>query len=372
MLRFLSAKNKNEMRHKILSSLLIILLTSCLKEDELKKPYATFTPLINNDGWLISTPSEENIDETGLGEIYEDYHADKNLWQVRSLLVFRNGKLVAESYTKDESDLYTPRAIWSATKQVVGILTGIAIEKQLIKSVDDSISDYLPETMLFPDKNNIRIKDLLTMRSGILYSNDGLAGQTDDILRQLPDKIIDFILGLPLPGNPGEDVQYKDCDPQLLAAIIQKKCGKSTAIWAKEVLFDKLEITNLRWENYKDGVTLGGFGILTTPREMAKFGQCVLDSGQWKGEVIVNKEWIKQMTTVRIQDIYGSQFGYLWWKDEDRGITFMSGHGGQYVFIIPSKELIIVMTAEVNTQGEFQFGREDAFKWVDRINEISY
>ena len=63
-----------------------------------------------------------------LTEIYKDFHADENIWQVRSLLVFRNGKLVAESYTKDDNDITTPRAIWSATKQVVGLLTGIALE----------------------------------------------------------------------------------------------------------------------------------------------------------------------------------------------------------------------------------------------------
>ena len=208
------------------------------------------------------------------------------------------------------------------------------------------------------------------MRSGIQYSNDGLKGQTDDILRQLPEKVTSFILGRPLASTPGDKAQYKDCDPQLVSSIIQAKCSKSTGQWAADVLFDKLEIKNLVWENYKDGITLGGFGILTTPRELAKFGQCVLDSGMWKGKLVVTKDWIKQMTTVRVQDIYGYQFGYLWWKDESRRMTFMSGHGGQYVCIIPSKNLIVVMTSEVNTQGDSQFGKE-AFDWVDRIAKIA-
>jgi CubicO group peptidase (beta-lactamase class C family) len=348
----------------------MFILTSCLKEEELKKPFASYIPKNMNDGWQISDPAAENIDPSSLKEIYKDFHDDENIWQVRSLLVFRNGKLVSESYTKDNKDITTPRAIWSATKQVVGLLTGIALEKQIIKSVSDPISDYLVETDDFQDKKDISVEDLLTMRSGISYSNDGLEGQTDDILRRLPDKITAFILGCHLANIPGERAQYKDCDPQLVSSIIQAKCGKSTELWATEVLFEKLEIKNLVWENYKDGITLGGFGILTTPRELAKFGQCVLDSGMWKGIPVVTKEWIKQMTTVRIQDLYGYQFGYLWWKDESRGMTFMSGHGGQYVCIIPSKNLIVVMTSEVNTQGDFQFGKE-AFKWVDRIVDIA-
>jgi CubicO group peptidase (beta-lactamase class C family) len=358
------------MKRTALFLLLILLFTSCLKEDELKKPFVSFMPHQINDGWEISSPAQENIDPDALAEIYRDFHADADIWQVRSLLVFRNGKLVAESYTKDDNDITTPHAIWSCTKQVVGLLTGIAIEKQMINSVNDSISVYLAETSVHPDKNNIRIEDLLTMRSGILYSNDGLNGQTADILRQLPDKSTDFILGRQLQDIPGVNAQYKDCDPQLVSAIIQSKCGKTTAEWAKEVLFDKLEIKNLRWDNYKDGITLGGFGILTTSRELAKFGQCVLDSGEWKGKTIVSKEWIKEMTAFRIPDMYGYQFCYLWWRDKNRGMTFMWGHGGQYVCIIPSKNLIVVMTAEVNTQDDFQFNN-GVFNWVDRIVQIA-
>jgi CubicO group peptidase (beta-lactamase class C family) len=347
---------------------MLLLLTSCIKEEEtLKKPFISYKPTQMNDGWQVSSAASENIDTVQLSDIYNDFHGDPEIWQVRSLLVFRNGKLVAESYTKDDEDITTPRAIWSATKQVLGLLTGIALEKQLIKDINDPISDYLIETEDYPDKLNITIEHLLTMRSGIDYSNDGLGGQTADILRQLPDKVTSFILGLPLADLPGKKAVYKDGDPQLVSSVIQAACGKSTADWAKKVLFDPMNIKYLEWTQYKDGTTLGGFGILTTPRELAKFGQCVLDSGNWKGTTIVSKEWIAEMTTVRVPDLYGFQFGYLWWKDASRDLTIMSGHGGQYVFINPTKKLLVVMTSEPNTQGDFQFNRELALKWVDRI-----
>jgi len=352
--------------------ILIFLFASCLKEDKLKKPFITYAPREINDGWTISTPQAEQIDAAGLTTIYRDFHSDESLWQVRSLLVFRNGKLVAESYTKDDNDISTPRAIWSCTKQVVGLLTGIAIDQQLIGSVDDSLYSYLPATSNYPDKKNIRISDLLTMRSGIDYSNDGLSGQTDDILRQLPDNVTDFILGRSLDHTPGTYVQYKDGDPQLISAVIQSRCGTSMASWANDVLITRLGIKNFAWNNYKDGTTLGGFGILTTPREMARFGQCVLDSGQWNGATIVSKDWIKEMTTVRIPDLYDKQFGYQWWLDQNRGMASMDGHGGQYVCVIPAKNLIVVMTAEVNTQDDFQVSTDEAYPWVDRIAAISH
>ena len=358
------------MKSRYFLFLMIPFLISCLKEEELKKPFISYTPAQLNDGWQVSSPENEGIDAGKLQKIYIDFHEDQDLWQARSLLVFKNGKLLAESYTKDDNDQTTPRAIWSCTKQVMGLLTGIALQDGLIGSVNDSISSYLPETTDYPDKKDITIEQLLTMSSGIDYSNDGLAGQSDDILRQLPDNITGFILGLTQAYKPGEKNVYKDCDPQLVACIIQNACGKKTSDWAKEVLFDPLQIKNLQWMDYKDGYTLGGFGIMTTPREMAKFGQLVLDSGMWSGTSLVNEHWIKEMTTIRVNDLYSYQFCYLWWKDLSRNMTYMHGHGGQYVCIIPDKNLIVVMTAEVNTQDDFQFG-EVAFDWVDRIANIS-
>lgn len=357
------------MKTKYLLILIIPLFVSCLQEDELKRPFVSYTPTSLNDGWHISMPENEGINPQKLTSVYKEFHADMDIWQARSLLVFKNGKLVAESYTKDDADQTTPRAMWSCTKQVVGLLTGIAIEKGLIKSVNDSIGHYLPETENYPDKKNITIEQLLTMKSGIDYSNDGLSGQSDDILRQLPANITDFILRLPLANNPGEKASYKDCDPQLVACVIQQTSGKKTREWTQEVLFNPLEIKNMEWMDYKDGTTLGGFGIMSTPREMAKFGQLVLDSGIWKGTQIVDKNWIKEMTTIRVQDMYSMQFGYLWWKDESRKMTYMHGHGGQFVCIIPDKNLVVAITAEVNTQDDFQFGKE-AFEWVDKIVEI--
>lgn len=354
---------------QISALLILFLLFSCLKEDELKNPFVSYTPLDIGDGWQVSEPEIQGINPEQLTEIYKEFHSDENIWQVRSLLVFKNGKLVAESYTKDPNDKYTPRAIWSCTKQVIGLLTGIAIDKQLILDVNEPIDKYIPNAQN-TDKANITIEHLLTMKSGICYSNDGLSGQTDDILRELPDNVTDFILSRPLAYLPGEKAVYKDCDPQLISSVLQGATGKSTFDWASEVLLQPLQIQFFDWMKYKDGTTFGGFGIMTTPREMAKFGQLVLDSGMWNNQQIVGKEWIEEITTPR-EELYNYQFGYLWWIDTERNIVNMSGHGGQYVFILPDKNMLIVFTSEVNTQGDFQFTRDKAIQWVDKINSIA-
>ena len=319
------------------------------------------------------------LNETELQKIYEYYHESKDLWQVRSLLVFRNNKLVAETYTKNPAEITTQYVpIWSCTKQIMGILTGIAIEQGVIDDIDDPIQKYLPaEIARHPDKGAITLRNLLMMESGIAFENGGFYGESNQLLLQNPSNSLDYILGLSTPYAPGEHFYYKDGDPHLISAILQRQTGKTTKDWAKEVLFSKTGFQNYDWIVYKDGITMGAFGILTTPREMARIGHVALNKGFWNGQQIVNSEWIEEMTTTKIpvgkvNGFGGSSFGYLWWIEESRGMVFMGGHGGQHVFVKPSKNLVIVTTADKTDDYEkFGFYIDKAFDIFDRIDKIT-
>ena len=147
-------------------------------------------------------------------------------------------------------------------------------------------------------------------------------------------------------------------------------------LWAEEVLFDKIGITNLEWLSYKDGITMGAFGILTTPREMAKIGQLVMNNGQWNGVQIVSPAWIDEMTQEKVSSAETNEtnitFGYYWWRDSNRDIEFMRGHGGQYVFINKTKNLMVVITSEPNTQGRFQLSLNQGLSIYDSIYSITH
>jgi CubicO group peptidase (beta-lactamase class C family) len=351
-----------------------IFLVSCLKEDNLKLPFETYVPKQLNDGWELSTPSQEGIDEVELEKIYKYYHESEDLWQVRSLLVFRNNKLVAESYTKNKEDITQTVPMWSCTKQVTGILTGMAIEQGFIENINDNIQKYLPEEIgRYPDKGVITIQNLLMMESGIAFENSGFNGESNQLLRGLHDNSLEFVLGLPVLFTPGEQFYYNDGDSQILSAIIQRKTGKTTRDWAKEMLFSKINFTNYTWVIYKDGITMGAFGISSTPREMAKIGHLVLHKGYWGGEQIVNAKWLEEMTSIQVPKektkSWGKSFGYHWWVDENRGVVFMAGKGGQYVFIKPAKNLIMVTTADPND--EYMFEMDTALDIFDRIDRIT-
>jgi len=346
-----------------------ITFNACLKEDPLKMPFQTYTPLEMSDGWEIATPADVNIDGEALKDVYKWIHESEEIWQIRSVLVFKDNKLVAESYMKDQNDRTSLHHFWSCTKQVVGILTGIAVDNNYIESLTDPISKYLPQT-LNSDKSRITIENLLTMQSGINYDNEGLFGQTAAILQQKPANSIDYILGLGMRSDPGTEFWYNDGDPTLISAIVQKQTGVTLGEWAKEVLFKEIGVNRLVWRTYKDGVTLGGNGIFTTPRELAKIGQLVINDGQWNEKQIISTNWLNKMTSTFDGEEGG--FGYYWWIDNNRDgdkVLYMSGSGGQVLFINKSKKLMIVITSEQNTQGNFQMG--EGFTIYDRINNIT-
>jgi len=345
-----------------------VALSGCLTEDRILVPFETLEPRALNDGWTTTTPEAAGFDQQKLEQVYRDLH-NGDLWQIRSLLVFRNGALVAESYFKDEQDLTTPRAIWSCTKQFTGVLYGIAVDRGVIGSVNDSLGLYLEETRTrFTDKAGIRIKDLLEMRSGIAFDNDGADGQTSQMLRKKPSNSADFILGLPMNAQPGTVSDYNDGNPHLLSICLQRRTGVPMDVWADTVLFDEIGFRNYRWERYPDGTTLGAFGILTTPREMARLAQLVLNQGQWNGRQVVSQQWVADMTAPNVESYSDRwRFGYQWWYDVRLNTPSMNGHGGQYAIIDRESGTIVVITAEPNTQGDHQINQDEGAEIFERV-----
>ncbi|MCK5463886.1 MAG: serine hydrolase, partial [Bacteroidales bacterium] len=153
--------------------LLVSLLSgmgSCLGPDPLNQELKSIQPVNIGDGLNLSSPAAEKVDSAALADIYLDMHDENLYWQFRSMLVFRNGKLIAESYMKDDADRTERHLIWSCTKQFMGVLTGMAISEGLIEEINDPVSKYMPESLSgHPDKAGITIRNLLMMQSGIDY-----------------------------------------------------------------------------------------------------------------------------------------------------------------------------------------------------------
>ena len=145
----------------LISLSMLTIIGSCLKPDPLNQELISIQPTEIGDGLILSSPANEKVDSAALADIYRDMHDEDLYWQFRSMLVFRNGNLIAESYMKDDGDRTTKHLIWSCTKQVMGVLAGMALEEGLIESIHDPMSKYLPEEIArHPDKADISLRDL--------------------------------------------------------------------------------------------------------------------------------------------------------------------------------------------------------------------
>ena len=181
-----------------------------------------------------------------------------------------------------------------------------------------------------PDKRDITISNLLTMTAGIGFDE---TADVSALLQNKPSNVIDYILGKPLLFSPGTRFSYNSGETHLISASIQNRVGKPLEDWADEVLFSKIGFEKYTWLKY-NGYNFGGYGISTTPRELAKIAQLVLSKGSWNNEQIVDSLWLDKMTSTQVTTNGDFTFGNLWWENETEGVYAMAGSGGQYAFVV--------------------------------------
>jgi CubicO group peptidase (beta-lactamase class C family) len=325
-------------------------MTSCLEDEPLKLAYEGFQPLITGDDWQVSTPSAEAMNEDFLNAAYQLVYNNERFVMARSLLVLRNGKIVAEAYPDNPADADRIENIQSCTKSFTSVLTGIALEKHFLDSVQQTLSNIYPDRLSnHQDKKSITLANALTMETGINFVN---SDHTEG-LYSTSESSVDYILSIPVNYQPGVVFQYNDGSPHLISAAIQEKYGKSLASFADEFLFKPLGITDWKWESSKDGITFGAFSLYLKPRDLAKFGQLLLQNGKWGTNQIVPVSWIAKATKpIATTQGPGPAYGYYFWVYPAYGAYSAVGHGGQYIFVVPSKKLVVIYTAWPYTSGD--------------------
>jgi len=273
--------------------------------------------------------------------------------RLESLLILKDQKLILEEYFYgyDRTQLHN---IHSCTKSVTSLLLGIALDRHQMMNVDQPIFDFFPvfDSLKTPGKEKITLKHLLTMTAG--FSDD------DDFEIHDPDDQVKQILSLPMESTPGEEFTYNNNCTNLLGGIIYTLESKQADEFAKEVLFNKLGISEFLWER-ENGVVHCYSDLHMYPRDMAKIGLLVLQNGSWNGEQIVPKEWIAESTKPYVAESeffdYGYQWWYRskgnrsWWENPERGSNnehdmFLAlGYGGQYIMVIRDLNMVIVTTS---------------------------
>jgi CubicO group peptidase (beta-lactamase class C family) len=331
---------------------LVLVITSCAQGETVtdtaipKAEKSTDTePEVDywsTNSWRESTPDEQGMDEVLLQKMLEEI--DEQGLEIDSLLVVRNGYIITEKYYSPyEQD--TQHGVYSVTKSIISALIGIAIQEGFIDSVNDPVLNYFPERNIDNYdalKRSITIEHLLTMSAGLKWDWDEMISTPD---------YVQYVLDQPMYSEPGAEFFYSSGNAHVLSAIIQETSGLNANNFAQKYLFDYLGIDDLSWKKDLSGISKGGWGMKMKPRDMAKFGYLYLNQGKWDGQQIIPAEWIEASTKSYHQvpeplepwDLY---MGYFWWLHED-GIYAAHGMKGQFIYVIPEFDLVVVITSHL-------------------------
>jgi CubicO group peptidase (beta-lactamase class C family) len=280
--------------------------------------------------------------------------AAAQLPRLRSLLVSRRGSLILERYYGG-ARATTPANIKSASKSVISALVGIALSKGLIKTVDQRIVDFFPELAKDPEpkKRDITIEDLITMRSGLESTSGREYGawvQSRNWVR--------YVLAQPLIDEPGTRVEYSTGTSHLLSAILTKATKKSTWQFAQEELARPLGFSLAQWPQDPQGIYFGGNDMLMTPRQMIRFGELYENDGRVGERQVIPKSWVEKADDGVGRSRWGSdrEYGYGFWIREFAGHKsfYAWGYGGQFIFVVPDLDLVVVTTSRSDASRERQ------------------
>jgi len=326
-------------------------------------------PVARDDGWPVALVNEDNlVDRAALCRMADGLVASSA--NIHAVLVARGGKLLFERYFRGSDeipggiyghhvenvifDADTLHDIKSASKSVASLAIGIAIDRGLIRSVNEPIFSFFPELadLRSPEKDRIQLVHALTMTMGLRWieaipSNED---DNDEVRMHRASDPCRYVLGLPVTSPAGDGFFYNTGALALVSAIIRKATGRHLDEFARENLFEPLGIRPVEWQRYK-GETDAGGGLRLRPRDMAKIGQLVLAGGRWNDRQLVPKAWIETSTTLKIEATDNQSYGYLWWlgrsRHNGRVVHWIGalGRGGQYIRIVPELDLVVVVTA---------------------------
>jgi len=338
------------------------------------EPVSYPAPLDTGDGWATASPSDVGMDPAPLVALLDAIRAHDGHF-LHSVLVVRNGQLVFEEYFDGRQFDLVQGSPWdyepvsfgintlqfqgSVSKSITSALVGIALDRGMISDIDAPLFSFFPDyqDLSTPEKEEITIAHLLTMRAGWPWYDDDIDGEGSDEVQMFQhEDPLRFILERPLEWVPGSYMEYHSGSTVLLGEIVRRVSGMSLVDFAYQFLFQPLGIEEAIWADCRNapGVAFAGGGLYLRPRDMAKIGQLFLQSGLWEGTRVISSEWVsRSVQTVvisqsRTADHYlDTGYGYLWWTGRFDGgyeAYMAKGWGGQFIVVIPELDLVTVVT----------------------------
>ena len=340
------------------------------------------SPTDLHDGWTVTAPENEGLDPTLICGIGPRLGALEDA-KAHGIVIARHGRLVYEHYFTGNDwrlgmplgevkfDAGTKHDIRSISKSVTSLLVGIALDRGLLTDLDAPVFSFFPDysDVRTPGKDRITLRHLLTMSSGLAWDETSVSFRSpSNIMWQMAaaPRSDRFVLEQPLAASPGTVFNYNGGSTDLLGTILRKLAGKRLDEFAKETLLEPLGIEDWDWDGGCGFNPSAASGLRLRPRDLAKIGQLVLERGNWHGHQIVPSSWIKDSTTPRLSGkgvMFGNpvgitSYGYLWWlgrsppEHPERDLIAGAGFGGQRLFILPSLDMVVVITAGLYAEAD--------------------
>ncbi|MCJ7447682.1 MAG: beta-lactamase family protein [Bacteroidales bacterium] len=300
-----------------------------------------------------STPEAEGVSSKDIIDFLNAIDTGKI--EIHSFIFMRHGKIIAEGWWNP----YGPdlkHLMYSASKTFAATGVGLAIAENKL-SLSDKVVSFFPASL--PDTLSefmkmMTVKDLLTMSVG--QDAEPRRGQNDDWIRSFLEKAPVY--------KPGTTFKYNNTASFILSAIVQQVTNQSLFDYLLPRIFQPLGIRGIDWDLNPQGINLGLMGLRLRTEDMAKFGQLLLQNGEWNGRQLIPKEWVKEATTFKIKSQGGTDkippeindwyqgYCYQMWRGKNNSVR-LDGMAGQFVILVPDKDAIVVLTANASdTQKE--------------------
>ncbi len=333
-------------------------ITTEIKKTEMLPRRALFN---QPENYVYHTP--ENIsDKINTGNIKDAFEKPElvfdmvkeiikgNFPDVHSILIYKNKKLVLEEYFYGYEQ-NTMHQLRSAGKSLKGGLLGIAIDKGFVKSEKEKLIPYFSTTYteiahLDERKKQITIADFITYRHGMDCENNNAKSLGNEVAMMESEDWVKHTLDLPMVAEPGTFSSYCTGCSLTINSLIEIATDQKIEDFAKQYLFDPLEISNYKWTFEPNPSSISTFNQLyMTPRDVLKIAVMYKNGGQWSGQRIISKEWIDKTFEMEQGD-----YGYFWEHkyfviDGKQYNSYLAtGNGGQKINIWPELDMITIFT----------------------------
>ena len=280
-----------------------------------------------------------------------------------SFLVIRNDSLLYEGYF-NKYDTSSFVASFSMAKSYVSALIGIAIGEGKIKSEDDSVVTYLTELRNKSGWNKVTIHHLLQMASGVKFGEGYYSPFSGAASYYYGRLLRNRIARLKTQEPPMQRFDYKSVNTELLALILERATGMTVTNYLNEKIWKPLQMEfDASWsiDQKKNGLEKAFCCINARARDFAKFGRLYLNNGNWQGQQLVPADWVAKSIAPNHEKGCAEFYNRQWWIGPNEGDYSCIGHLGQYIYVQPKKNLIIVRLGKSRA-------KED---WIDVLRQVA-